>query len=152
MAESFKRSFKARWGDMDFNQHMSNTAYLDLAGDVRMMYFEEKGFSMENFLKLNVGPVVFKDEIQYFKEIKLLEDIEAHLLMAGYSKDGSRFCLRNIFYRGDGRKAAILTSYGGWLDISKRSLTSPPPGLFDIFKRLEKTEDFQELTDSSKHQ
>ena len=32
MADVFTRTFHARWGDMDFNGHMRNTAYLD--GDV----------------------------------------------------------------------------------------------------------------------
>lgn len=26
----FHREFRVRWGDMDFNAHMRNTAYLDL--------------------------------------------------------------------------------------------------------------------------
>ena len=33
----------AGWGDMDFNSHMRNTAYLDKAADVRMMFFASNG-------------------------------------------------------------------------------------------------------------
>jgi len=42
--KEFERVFHVRWGDMDFNAHMKNTAYLDMSGDVRMMYFDEQGF------------------------------------------------------------------------------------------------------------
>jgi acyl-CoA thioester hydrolase len=38
---SFRRPFHARWGDTDFNAHMRKMAYLDMAADVRMMYYEE---------------------------------------------------------------------------------------------------------------
>ena len=56
---------------MDFNAHMRNTAYLDLSADVRMMYFAEHGFSMREFETLKIGPVILKDEIEYFRELKL---------------------------------------------------------------------------------
>jgi acyl-CoA thioester hydrolase len=48
MAELFSRTFHVGWGHMDFNAHMRNTAYLDFSADVRMMYFEENGFTMRN--------------------------------------------------------------------------------------------------------
>jgi acyl-CoA thioester hydrolase len=32
----------AGWGDMDFNAHMKNTAFLDKSADVRMMFFSER--------------------------------------------------------------------------------------------------------------
>jgi acyl-CoA thioester hydrolase len=35
-------------GDMDFNRHMRNTAYLDKSADVRMLFFAEHGFPMSN--------------------------------------------------------------------------------------------------------
>ncbi len=149
MSEIFKKQFKARWGDMDFNGHMGNTAYLDLAGDVRMMYFEENGFPMKRFEELHMGPVVMKDEIEYFREVMLLENIEVHHLIAGYSEDGSKFRIRNIFYRNDGKKAAIITSTGGWMDLKARKLIIPPSDLFNTIKNLVKTDDFMILPDRS---
>jgi len=32
----FERQMLSGWGDMDFNSHMRNTAYLDKSADVRM--------------------------------------------------------------------------------------------------------------------
>ena len=149
MSEIFKKQFKARWADMDYNGHMANTAYLDLAGDVRMLYFEENGFFMKNFAELHMGPVVFKDEIEYFKEVRLMENIEVHHLIAGYSEDGSKFRIRNIFYRSDGKKAASITSTGGWLDLKARKLVLPPQKLFNAFKQLVKADDFEILPNRS---
>lgn len=34
----YAREFLAGWGTMDFNGHPANTAYLDLAADVRMAF------------------------------------------------------------------------------------------------------------------
>ncbi|MGB7464802.1 MAG: thioesterase family protein [Candidatus Acidiferrum sp.] len=52
----FERRVVAGWSDMDFNSHMRNTAYLDKSADVRMMYFSENGFSMQEFMRLRLGP------------------------------------------------------------------------------------------------
>jgi len=149
MVEIYKVLLKVRWGDLDFNAHMANTAYLNAAADVRMMYFEEHGFSVRNFESLQIGPVVIKDEITYYKELRLLEDIEVHHLISGMSEDGSRFRFRNDVYRLDGKKAASVTTTAGWLDLKKRALVTPPQKLFEAMKGLVKTEDFEILPNSS---
>ena len=60
-AERYAREFLAGWGTMDFNGHLANTAYLDLAADVRMAFFAEHGFPPAEFRRLGLGPVVRKD-------------------------------------------------------------------------------------------
>ena len=53
MAAPFERTLQVGWGDLDANQHMRNTAYLDRSADVRMMYFLDRGFSMREFARLH---------------------------------------------------------------------------------------------------
>lgn len=55
----FSRTFHVRWGDMGFNAPMLNTAYLDTAVDVRLMYFAGNGFPSSEFGRLRLGPVVW---------------------------------------------------------------------------------------------
>lgn len=146
----FEKKLFAGWGDMDFNSHMKNTAYLDKSGDVRMLFFAENGFPMAEFSRLRIGPVVMKDEVEYYKEINLLDEIRASLAIAGLSKDGSRFIIRNEFYRPDGKLAAKVTSTGGWMDLNARKLTVPPDGLLKAMRSLPVTNDFMELNSSIK--
>ena len=146
----FEKTLYAGWGDMDFNSHMRNTAFLDKSGDVRMMFFTENGFSGRQMAKLRIGPVIMKDELEYFREINLLEDIIVSLSLAGLSNDGSRFCIRNDFFSSEKKLAARVTSTGGWLDLNVRKLTIPPPELKIILQSLSKTDDFQEMPSSIK--
>lgn len=67
----YSKKLYAGWADMDFNSHMKNTAYLDKAVDVRQMFLIENGFPIEEFLRLQIGPVMMKDEVEYFKEVGL---------------------------------------------------------------------------------
>jgi acyl-CoA thioester hydrolase len=143
----FETELFAGWGDMDFNSHMRNTAYLDKSVDARMLYFATQGFSMSEFVRLRIGPVVMKDEIEYVREVRLLDRIVVNFALAGLSIDGSRMLLRNEFQR-DGKLVARVTSAGGWLDLERRKLTCPPPALLDAMKALEKTNDFEELPSS----
>ncbi len=148
MTGIFSKTFHVRWGDMDFNAHMKNTAYLDISGDVRMMYFAENGFSMSEFVRLRVGPVVMRDEIEYCRELRLLEPIEVNLTLAGLSDDASRFYLRNEFFRQDGKCAARVTSMGGWMDLTARKLTFPPDRLAEVLHALVRSDDFRVLDSS----
>ncbi len=142
----FEKTLYAGWGDMDFNSHMRNTAFLDKSGDVRMMFFSEHGFPMSEFLKLQLGPVIFKDEIEYFKEVRLLEGIRITLECAGLSPNGSRYLLKNEFLRPDGKAIARIRSWGGWLDLAARKLTTPSPTLLKAFEAMPRSGDFVELS------
>jgi acyl-CoA thioester hydrolase len=149
MTAPFSKTFHVRWGDMDFNAHMKNTAYLDLAGDVRMIYFLEHGFPMREFERLCIGPVILRDELEYFREMRLLESVKVNLTLVGVSEDTTRFCLRNEFFREDGKRAARVMSIGGWLDLTARKLTKPPAKLMEILQSLPKSEDFHTLDSSA---
>jgi acyl-CoA thioester hydrolase len=131
----FEKTLYARWGDMDFNGHMKNTAYLDASADVRMFYFESHGFSMREFDKLHLGPVILRDELEYFRELRLLEPVRV-TLSAREIRDDGRFVFVNEFFRGDGKPVARVTSHGGWLDLTARKMVAPPDELRRILEQL----------------
>jgi acyl-CoA thioester hydrolase len=148
MTMLFKKKFHVGWGDMDFNAHMRNTAYLDMSADVRMMYFNENGFSMREFERRCIGPVVMRDELDYFRELRLLEPVTVTLTIAGLNEDASRFIIRNEFFRDDEKQVARVNSFGGWLDLVARKLTSPPEELADLLRSLTKCKGFKVLSPS----
>jgi acyl-CoA thioester hydrolase len=148
MSDPFNRTFTVGWEHLDANAHMRNTAYLDLAVDLRMMFFKDSGFELQEFERQRIGPVVRRDEVEYFRELQLLDEVVVTLALAGMSEDGSHFRLRNEFLRRDGKLAARLTSAGGWLDLAARRLTAPPAALRQAFEKLARTDDFATLKSS----
>jgi len=144
----YTKKLYAGWADMDFNSHMKNTAYLDKTADVRQMFLMEHGFPMEEFARLRVGPVVMKDEVEYFREVGLQQEITVTYVLAGHAADGSRFLLRHEIFRADGKLAARVTSTGGWLDLDERKLIAPPPALLAAMNELDRTSDFIVLPSS----
>jgi len=146
----YSKTLFASWADMDFNAHMKNTAFLDKSADVRMMFFAENGFPVAEFSRLRLGPVVMKDEVEYRKEVSLLQEITVTLAIAGHSGDGSRFLLCNEILRPDGTLCARVTSAGGWMDLTARKLVAPPEALHKAMKSLPQTNDFTVLPSSVK--
>lgn len=127
---------------------MANTAYLDIVVDLRFMYFTERGFPPEEFARLRLGPVVRRDEVDYHRELRLLQAIKVNILLAGISEDASRFRIRNEIRRDDGELAARVSSLGGWFDLAARKLVAPPEKLARALRSLERTDDFQGLESS----
>lgn len=146
--EKFEKVLYAGWRDMDYNSHMANTAYLDRAADVRMMYFAANGFTADDMLRMKIGPVIMKDEIEYSREVRLLQEIRVSFACAGLAPDGSRFMIRNEFSHADGTRCAMVTSTGGWLDLNQRKLVAPPEPLRLAMEALVKIEGFRELRSS----
>ena len=147
---SFEKSFQVAWAMLDANGHMANTAFLDVCVDARFSYFISRGFTPADFARHGIGPVVRRDEVDYYRELRLLQPFTVAFLLAGASPDVSRFRLRNEIRREDGELAARITSLGGWLDLRARKLVAPPEGLAAAILALDRTEDYADLESSVK--
>jgi acyl-CoA thioester hydrolase len=145
-----KRKFLAGWSDMDYNAHMANTAYLNKVVDARVLALAEKGFPLEEFMRLRLGVVIMKDELEYRREVKWMEEISISFAIAGLAPDGSRFKVKNEVYRADGELCARVTSTGGFLDLDARKLVAPPATVFAAYLSLPRTDDYAELPSSIK--
>src|ERR1041385_560298 len=125
MTTKYAKEFIAGWGHMDANGHLANTGYFDLAADVRLSFLDEHGFSPAEFRKLALGPVVKKEEIEYFREFGLHERVTVTYAVKAMAADGSRYVIVNEFFNEQGERAAVLRSTGGWLDLKARKLVAP---------------------------
>src|ERR1700716_4014003 len=143
--DRYAKEFLAGWGTMDFNGHMANTAYLDLAADVRMAFFAEHGFPPSEFRRLALGPVIRKEELEYFREVGLHETVTVTYAALAMSSDGSRFVVENEIWSAAGERAATVRSTGGWLDLRERKLVAPPTALLAVFQQVPRAPGFVEL-------
>ena len=143
--DAFSQRFSVRWADLDANAHMKNTAYMEYAIQVRFAYFNHHGFSAQEFAKRQFGPVIFREEIAYFKEVHMLEEIDVTMLLGAINADASRFALVNQIFKADGQKAASVRTEGAWFDRKTRKLIAPPQELAAILLNLKRTDDFQAI-------
>ncbi len=141
----FEITFNTKWSDFDPNRHMRHTAYNDYAAEVRVRFFQKQGLSINEFAKLNIGPVLFKEETSFLKEIHIGENITVKMKLEGVSRRIERWRFNHQIFNEKGELAAEIKVYGAWIDLVKRKLTAPPQKFVTIFENLSKTSNFKEI-------
>lgn len=142
---SYKQTFTTVWANFDPNRHMRHTAYNDFAAECRIRFFNDNGFTTDRFHKEQFGPILFKEETNFLREIKMGEDITVELYLDGASARGERFKLAHKLFKPNGVLAAEIKIFGAWLDLSSRKLMNPPLDLVNAISTLEKTDSFEEI-------
>lgn len=121
---------------MDPNGHMRHSAYADYAADQRVVVLASWGYNVAQFAKLRLGPILFREETKFLKEIHIGEEIRVDGRLASINEDGSRWSIVHTIYKADGRVAATVTVDGAWLDLDRRKLTVPPTELAESLATL----------------
>ncbi|WP_046242771.1 acyl-CoA thioesterase [Hymenobacter terrenus] len=129
-------TYRTRWADMDPNGHMRHSAYADYAADQRVVVLAKWGYDVARFAQLRLGPILFREETKYLKEVSVGEEIRVDGQLASVNADGSRWTIVHTIYKANGRVAAIVTVDGAWLDLDRRKLTTPPAELAASFSTL----------------
>lgn len=130
------------WAQVDANMHLRHSAYADLAAQARIALLDTMGLDFNSLKKLNLGPILFREELQYLREVNLNEKIKIKTTLLKARKDGSRWSFRHELYRADDIKAAIITVDGAWMDLEKRKLCALPTELAEKFLLLSPADDF----------
>jgi acyl-CoA thioester hydrolase len=99
---------------------------------------------LDRFAKAQIGPILFKEELNYLREIRLDEYIHVTVELTKYNQENSRFSFRHEVFREDGTKCAIVNIDGAWMDLVKRKLTPIPEDWKKIMDRVPKSHDFEE--------
>lgn len=142
-----KYRFRVRWADLDPNGHMRHTAYNDYCAQARLMYFEEISMPFHKLIKLGVGPILFREETKFYKEVRMNEEFEVGFTIWKLRKDGSKWSFRHNIYTKDGDLSAKVEVDGAWLDLAKRKTIVPPDELSDLLLDAVKSEDFEWIPD-----
>lgn len=131
------------WAQIDANRHLRHSAYADFCAQARSNMLNRYGLSLEKIAATGIGPVLFREELSYYREILLDEYIHVTVEMTRYNTQNSRFSFRHTIYKKDGTKSAVVNIDGAWIDIHKRKLVALPEDWHSIVEALPKSEDFE---------
>ncbi|MCP1726054.1 acyl-CoA thioester hydrolase [Natronospira proteinivora] len=145
----YEKEYEIRWVDLDPNGHMRHSAYLDYGAQIRLSAMAEYGLSMVEMAKQGVGPVLFKEAIEYRREIRGGETIRVATELSGLSVNGKHWRMRHLIKKADGELAAVIEVQGAWLDLKARRVAPAPETIQAMVGRMPRSEDFEEF-DSSK--
>jgi YbgC/YbaW family acyl-CoA thioester hydrolase len=57
------------WSQLDSNHHVNNSVFQTFFDEARMQALEEIGFNLNELRKIQVGPVIYKAEMEYKKPL-----------------------------------------------------------------------------------
>ena len=143
--ENFISEIQIRWSDLDPNFHLRHSVYYDWAALCRIEFLYKFGLTAEVMMKQQFGPILFREECIFRKEIKLGDKVTINLVLLQSKRDYSRWTIRHTIRKNGDTVAAILTVDGAWLDTVKRKLTIPPQETAHVFGQMPAGENFQWL-------
>lgn len=141
--EKFKKEVQVRWSDLDPNFHLRHSVYYDWGAFCRIEFLNQNGLTAEIMQSLNFGPILFREECVFKKEIRSGDQVEIELAVLWSKKDFSRWSFQHHIYKNGDTLSAILTVEGAWMDTVKRKLAAPPEQIFKVFENMPKTENFE---------
>ena len=134
-----------RWSDLDPNFHLRHSVYTDWAAMCRITYLEEKGLTPAFMQKMNFGPIIFREEAVFRKEVKYNDQVCINLQLINARRDYTRWTLRHQVIRNNEVLCAIINIDGAWLNWIDRKLMIPPIEAIRVFEQMTSNENFQWL-------
>jgi acyl-CoA thioester hydrolase len=141
--ENFTKELQVRWADLDPNVHLRHSVYYDWGAYSRITFFNENRLTTTVLHQLQIGPILFREECIFKREIRLGDKVTIDLRLLKSRKDYSRWTIQHTIMKNDDTIAAILTVDGAWLDIAKRKLAIPPPEVSSVIAAMPVDENFQ---------
>lgn len=141
--EPFVLPVQMRWADIDSNFHLRHSVYYDWAAMCRLKFLEERGVTPAFMQEKQFGPIIFREECVFRKEIKYGDQVSISLKLVKGKRDYSRWTILHEIKKNDDTVCAILTIDGAWMNVAERKLFTPPADVAQIFQQMPPDEKFE---------
>lgn len=140
---TFSKEISIRWSDLDPNFHLRHSAYYDFGAQHRIEILSQEGLTMKVMQEQHFGPVAFREECIFRKEIHLADTITISTKIGKMKADASRWTIVHELHNQNNVLCAKITIDGAWMDTKLRKLAVPTPTIaLQVMNAIPKTEDF----------
>jgi len=140
--EEYSKKLEIRWADLDPNFHVLHSKYYDFGAFCRMSFMTEHGMTPDVMVENNIGPIIFREECHFKKEIKFGDDLSINLKLSKCSSSARKWSMIHELWIAGEKLAAIITLDGAWMDTRIRKLIIPPELFKAGFDKIPKSENF----------
>src|SRR5882757_6705137 len=107
--ENFIKEIQIRWSDLDPNFHLRHSVYYDWGALSRIEFLYAHGLTAELMEQLHFGPILFREECIFKKEVRFGDKIMIGLKLLKARKDYSRWTIQHDIFKNKNVISAILT-------------------------------------------
>ena len=141
---TFTVKAEIRWSDIDPNFHVLHSKYYDYCANARFLILAQKGITMDVIRAEHIGPILFREECVFRRELRFGDEIEIKIKLLKASADYSRWSFGCEIWKNNDTLAAIVTVDGAWIDTEKRKLAIPPERFQKAFAEMPKAENYNQ--------
>jgi len=142
---NYIKQVEIRWSDLDPNFHLRHSVYYDFGAYCRISFLFDNGITEDVMREHSIGPVLFREECFFMKEIILGDKINISLKLKSVSADFRKFSMQHEIFRNENELAALLIVDGAWMDTVKRKIAAPPQMVIETLNTIPKTEDYKTM-------
>ena len=100
---------------------------------MRIACFSEHGLTYKRFEELGIGPILFREEAIFKREIRFEDPIAVDVQVTRATRDFAGWSLCHRLYKADESLCAVINLDGAWIDLRIRKLTIPNKDVQSIF-------------------
>jgi acyl-CoA thioester hydrolase len=141
--ESFSLDIQLRWSDLDPNFHLRHSVYYDWGALCRVAFLNKFGLDADVMLRLQVGPILFREECVFRKEVRSGDTVSIDLKLLKARPDFSRWSIQHQILKDGSVVSAVLTVDGAWLHTVQRKLATPPEQVHAVFAEMPRSDGFE---------
>jgi acyl-CoA thioester hydrolase len=142
--QQYSKKLEIRWADLDPNFHVLHSKYYDFGAYCRMAFLTGHGLTQAMMMENNIGPIIFREECIFKREIKFGDELEVFLKLSKCNEDGSRWSMVHELWINGNILAATITIDGAWMDTRIRKLAKPPEICKISLNQIPKMDDFNQ--------
>ncbi len=141
----YTTNIDVRWADLDPNFHVLHSRYYDFCAYSRTKLLHDHGITAALMQKQKIGPILFKEECVFRKEIKFGDVVTVTTQMSGANDNFTKWQMAHNILLGESTVAAIVKVTGSWLDIEKRKIAAPGKEITELFMSWPKGDNFETM-------
>ena len=138
----YSKQVEVRWSDLDPNFHLRHSVYYDWGAYVRLCFLNDHELTSAVLQQLHFGPILFREECIFKREIVFGDSIEVNLQLLKSRKDMSRWSMQHEIWKNGNTLSAVIIVDGAWMDTRSRKLAVPPAQMQQAFEAIPKAATF----------
>lgn len=142
---NYIKRVEIRWSDLDPNFHLRHSAYYDFGAYCRVSFLTDNGITSEVMTQHFIGPVLFREECIFKREIKFGDSVIINLKIKGISANSKKWIMMHELWKNNDILCAAITIEGAWMNTQLRKIIAPPEIFKIALEKMPKTEDFHIL-------
>ncbi len=121
--QKFYNDYQIKESHLDTFGHVNHATYLQILEEIRWDIISERGFSIEDIQRTQIGPVILEFNIKYKRELKNREKIKVESQVTKIMKKLMSF--EQIIFNSEGKVAIEAVMLIGMFDLKERKLLTP---------------------------